>query len=80
MAQRDRAAEAETAARYRTGAELFRSEARAARSEGREADAVALAQTAGDLTVLASSIERDVRGLPPLPPAALPTEPKGPPA
>lgn len=71
MAQRDRAAEAETAARYRTEAEQFRAEARAARSEGREADAVALAQTAGDLVVLASSIERSVRGLPPLPPAAL---------
>ncbi len=62
----EREAEAGIADRYRREAADFRSEAVVRRREAQDLDA-----RAADLIVLAASIERSHRGIPPLPPAGL---------
>lgn len=64
-------AEAEQAERYRAEAAAFRAEAME-RYPDSPTEAKELERTAADLILLASSIERRHRGLPPLPPAGLP--------
>lgn len=63
-------AEAEQAARYRREAAEFRVEA-ARRYPVSPTEAKDMERTAADLVSLAASIERRLRGLPPLPPAGL---------
>lgn len=67
---RDEEAEAEVARQYRRKAAMMRAEA-AERRATSAADAHALEERAADLVVLAASIERKLRGLPGLPPAAI---------
>lgn len=64
--ERDDLAAAEVASRYRTEAAQFRARARELHAAAR-----ALELTAADVTSLATSIERDLRGIDPLPPVGL---------
>lgn len=66
----ERQAEADQAVRYRQEAREFRDEAMR-RYPDSPTEAKELERTAADLVSLAASIERSLRGLPPLPPAGL---------
>lgn len=70
-ADAERLAEEEQAQRYRAEAGEFRAEAMR-RYPTSPTEAKELERTAADLILLASSIERQLRGLPPLPPAGPP--------
>lgn len=67
----ERQSEAEVAERYRRDASALRAEA-ADRRVTAAAEGKALEERAADLIVLASNIERSLRGIDPLPPAGLP--------
>lgn len=64
--ERDDLASAEVAARYRAEANTFLERARELRSQAHDLD-----MSAADMRSLAASIERDLRGIDPLPPAGL---------
>ena len=70
-AARDAVAMALEAERYRHQVREFSLAAQRARMNGDESTALAHEVSAGDARVLAARCERELRGLPPLPPVGL---------